>query len=186
MSGPVFEGAPPSLRLFIASWPSDQQREELGRVLPKIEWASGGRRIPVANYHLTLAFLGSVPSERVDAIREAVSRLKAAAFDLRLDRVEYFPKSKVLCLGASELPEAAHTLVQGLWQVLVRVGLQQEVRPFKAHLTLARHVERRPACGPIDPVSWPVDRIALVESKTLPEGPVYTPLGFWPLTSSST
>jgi len=186
MSEPAVEGAPPSLRLFFASWPSDRQREELGRVLPKIEWASGGRRISVANYHLTLAFLGSVPSERVDAVREAASRVKAPAFELLLDRVEYFPKPKVLCLGASELPDATRILVQELWRALVRLGFKQDVRPFKAHLTLARHVERRPACGAIDPIAWPVDRIALVESKTLPEGPVYTPLDFWPLTSSST
>jgi 2'-5' RNA ligase len=186
MSGPVAGGAPQSLRLFLASWPTDPQREALGRVLPKIEWASGGRRVPVTNYHLTLAFLGAVQVDRVDAIREALGRLRAPAFELLLDRVEYLPKSRVLCLAASQLPDAAQTLVQELWRALVRLGFKQEVRPFKGHLTLARNVERRPACGAVDPIVWPVDRIALVESKTLPEGPVYAPLGFWPLSSSST
>jgi RNA 2',3'-cyclic 3'-phosphodiesterase len=173
-------------RLFFASWPTDELRVDLGQVLPKIEWASGGRRVSVANYHLTLAFLGDVPATRVDAVREAVCRVRSPAFDLHLDRIEYWSKPQVLCLAASAPPDAARTLVQGLWRVLDRAGFKADVRPFKAHLTLARKVERPPANRAIDPITWRVDRLALVESIGTPEGPVYTPLVFWPLTSSST
>jgi RNA 2',3'-cyclic 3'-phosphodiesterase len=179
-------GAAENHRLFLASWPTDDHRAELAQVLPKIEWASGGRRVPVASYHLTLAFLGGVPSARLDAVRRAADQARASAFDLAFDRLEYWPKPRVLCLVASTLPGAAHTLVQELWRVLVRAGFTQDVRPFKAHLTLARKVERPPPDHAIAPIPWRVDRFALIESTSTTDGPLYTPLAFWPLTSSST
>jgi len=179
-------GAPENHRLFFASWPTDEHRAELGRTLPKIEWASGGRRVPVASYHLTLAFLGGVPSARLDTVRQAADKVRASAFDLAFDRIEYWPKPRVLCLVASTLPDAAHTLVRELWRVLVRAGFTQDVRPFKAHMTLARKLERPPPDHTIDPIPWRVDRFALIESSNTTDGPVYTPLAFWLLTSSST
>lgn len=180
------KATPASHRLFVASWPREGWRERFGATLEKIEWASGGRRVPVGNYHLTLAFLGQVAADRVAAVEAALGRIHAPAFELTLDRVDYWPKPRVLCAVATELPQAASTLVALLWQVLVRLGFKQEVRPFKAHLTLARHVERRPKGGTMTPVAWPVDRIALVESRNTSEGPVHAPLAFWPLSSSST
>ncbi|HZF17351.1 MAG TPA: RNA 2',3'-cyclic phosphodiesterase [Steroidobacteraceae bacterium] len=173
-------------RLFVASWPTDGWRAEYGAALPKLEWASGGRRVAVANYHLTFAFLGPVADERIDAVRSGLGHIKANAFDVALDRLEYWPKPKVLCLVASVLPEPATALVGELWRALVRLGFKQDVRPYKAHLTLARHVERRPQGGAIDPIAWPVERIALVESTASEDGVTYTPLAFWPFTSSST
>jgi 2'-5' RNA ligase len=179
-------GATDSHRLFFASWPTDERRAELGQVLPRIEWASGGRRVPVASYHLTLAFLGAVPRARLDTVRQAADKVRASAFDLVFDRIEHWPKPRVLCLVASTLPDAAHALIQELWRVLVRAGFTQDVRPFKAHLTLARKLERPPPDHAIDPIPWRVDRFALIESSSTMDGPVYTPLAFWPLTSSST
>ncbi len=173
-------------RLFVASWPTDRWRAEHGASLPKLEWASGGKRVAVANYHLTLAFLGQVGDDRIDAVRTGLGRVRAASLGIVLDRLEYWPKPRVLCLVASALPEPAHALVAELWRALVRLGFKQDVRPFKAHLTLARHVERPPQDGAIGPVDWPIDRIALVESTTGADGVIYTPLAFWPLTSSST
>lgn len=173
-------------RLFVASWPAEGWREQFGATVEKLEWASGGRRVPVSNYHLTLAFLGPVAADRVAAVEGALGRIRAPAFELTLDRVDYWPKPRVLCAVASELPQAALALVSLVWQAMVRLGFKQEVRPFKAHLTLARHVERRPRGGAMTPIPWPVDRIALFESRNSGEGPGYTPLAFWPLSSSST
>lgn len=175
-----------SQRLFIASWPADAHREALGSALPRLEWASGGRRVPVANYHLTLAFLGAVAVTRLDALRAAAAQLKGCAAVIALDRIEYWPKPQVLCLVASVTPPAVRILIQRLWQALAQTGFKPDVRPFKAHVTLARKVERPPAARPVDPIAWPIDRLALVESLTTPEGPAYMPLAFWPLTSSST
>jgi 2'-5' RNA ligase len=178
--------AEPSHRLFFGSWPTDAEREALGAVLPRLEWASGGRRVPIANYHLTLAFLGTVAAARLDAVRAAAAQVKSSAAVIQLDRIEYWAKPQLLCLVASETPLGLRLLVQELWQALARIGFKPDVRPFKAHVTLARKVERPPASRSVSPVPWAVDRLALVESIGTPEGPAYTPLAFWPLTSSST
>jgi 2'-5' RNA ligase len=178
--------AKPSHRLFFGSWPTDAEREALGAVLPRLEWASGGRRVPVGNYHLTLAFLGMVAATRLEVVKEAAAQVESPAAVIQLDRIEYWPKPQVLCLAASETPLAVRSLAQELWQALARIGFKPDVRPFKAHVTLARKVERPPASHPVSPVAWPVGRLALVESIGTPEGPAYTPLAFWPLTSSST
>ena len=186
MTAPPGKPTSASHRLFVASWPHDGWRERFGGALQKIEWASGGRRVPVGNYHLTLAFLGPVATERVALVEAALGRIRAPAFELTFDRVDYWPKPQILCALATELPPAAPKLVALLWQTLVRLGFKQDVRPFKAHLTLARRVERRPTGGAMTPIAWPVDRVALVESRSTSDGPVYKPLAFWPLSSSST
>ncbi len=178
--------AEPAHRLFFGSWPLDAERAALGAVLPRLDWASGGRRVPVANYHLTFAFLGTVAASRLEVVREAAAQVRSPATAIELDRIEYWPKPQVLCLVASEPPLAVRSLVQELWQALARIGFKPDVRPFKAHVTLARKVERPPASHLVSPVAWPVGRLALVESIGTPEGPAYTPLAFWPLTSSST
>ena len=178
--------AQPLHRLFFASWPTDEEREALDAVLPRLEWASGGRRVPTPNYHLTFAFLGTVAATRLAAVREAAAEVRSPAAVIALDRIEYWQKPRVLCLVASETPPAVRALVQELWQVLARLGFKPDVRPFRAHVTLARKVERPPASHPVSPVAWPVGRLALVESIGTPDGPAYTPLAFWPLISSST
>jgi 2'-5' RNA ligase len=186
MTGPVEAGRPATHRLFFASWPGDERRTKLDAMLRKVAWASGGRRVPAANYHLTLAFLGAVPAARLPAIRAMAATLRAAAFDLRLDRLEYLRRSRVLCLTASSVPDAAQSLVGALWQKLATLGFKPDVRPFMAHLTLVRKVERPPTNQTVEPLDWRVDALSLVESVTAPAGPVYTPLATWPLTSSST
>jgi len=186
MSAPGERGPPRTHRLFFASWPGEKRQLELDRKLRNVAWASGGRRVAAANYHLTFAFLGSVRADRLEAIKGAAQTLRAAAFDLRLDQLEYFPKSRVLCLSESSPSEAAQDLVRALWQKLAALGFKPEVRPFKAHLTLARKVERPPRERAVAAIEWPVDALSLVESVTAPEGSIYTPLDTWPLTSSST
>jgi 2'-5' RNA ligase len=181
------ETAPPKThRLFFASWPGEERRLQLERKLRNVAWASGGRRVAASHYHLTFAFLGSVRADRLEAITAAAGALRAAAFDLCLDQLEYFPKARVLCLSESSPNEAAQNLVRALWQKLAALGFKPEVRPFKAHLTIARKVERPPRERSVAAVDWRVDALSLVESVTAPEGSVYTPLAAWPLISSST
>ena len=51
---------------------------------------------------------------------------------------------------------------------------------FRPHVTLARKVYRPPRVMEIDPVTWSLADFVLVDSKTLPEGSVYTVLERFP------
>ena len=58
----------PERRLFFALWPDDGLRDQLRRVSEPAVRLAGGRPVPPANYHLTLAFLGGLPADRLDAV----------------------------------------------------------------------------------------------------------------------
>src|SRR5438094_823293 len=53
-------------------------------------------------------------------------------------------------------------------------GFSPDLKPFHAHVTVARKVARAPAAQPLSPVQWTVDGFALIESRTEPTGPVYS------------
>jgi 2'-5' RNA ligase len=169
------------LRLFFALWPDDAVCHALAAAARPLLDACRGRRIPKRNYHLTLAFLGSVPEEQLDALRAAAGRVRAEPFDLRLDTHGHWRGPKVAWLGCSGPPPAARALAAALWAALAPIGFQPDPRPFRPHLTVLRGC---PACdwpGPVAPVDWLVRDFALVRSETLPEGPRYSVLERWPL-----
>ncbi len=74
-----------SLRLFFALPCPPPLAERIGR------WRDGrplpGRQVATANLHLTLAFLGQVPSARLEALLDMAAAIEAAPFDLCLDRL---------------------------------------------------------------------------------------------------
>ena len=60
-------------------------------------------------------------------------------------------------------------------------GVGPEGRPDVPHLPLARKLARNPGSPALAPLDWPVERFALVESCTHPDGVRYQPLRFWDL-----
>ena len=84
-------------------------------------------------------------------------------FALGWGRPELWPHGlAVLC--PEVVPEALQQLHTQLGQALQQRGLRTDSRPFRPHLTLARHAQaaRLPAQGPV--FNWPVAGYALVES----------------------
>jgi 2'-5' RNA ligase len=131
------------------------------------------------NLHLTLAFLGHLPAARRDDAVAVAESIAAARFDLCLDRLGYWKHNRILWAGG----ESAHleALAGELASRLRTAGFLLESRPFAAHLTLLRDA-RCPAVPQLpEPVGWPVREFVLAESTASPRGPVYRPVGRWPL-----
>jgi 2'-5' RNA ligase len=61
-------------------------------------------------------------------------------------------------------------------------GVRPDDRPFQAHMTLLRKVNRPPAALTIDPIPWSVERFSLIASVPTEGGVVYRELRSWPLT----
>ncbi len=180
-------GARP-LRLFFALWPSDDQRAALVALTGPVIAPVAGKPVQPANLHVTLAFLGVVPGRTFVHLVEIGGRSAGQAVDLAFQRLEYWPKPRVVVAVPASVPPAGLQLVDQLWIELEALGYEREHWPWQPHLTLVRHVRQAPSSGfgPTLPVGaangaatgW---QLALVESSTHSEGVRYRPLATWPL-----
>jgi len=143
--------------------------------------SSGGRPVRAGNLHVTLAFLGVVPEARLVALA-AIARQAAASClgggPLAFDHLEYWRAAQLLCALPTAPPAWTADLARGLQDLsagrgLVGFGITRQFRP---HVTLARGVQCPPSVMQMQPVTWGFTDFVLVDSKTLPEGSVYTVL----------
>lgn len=151
-------------RLFFALWPSEAARRELAALARELAVRSGGRPAPEAKIHLTLAFLGDTPADRLGAALEAARSVPGERFLARLDCVGSFARSGVAWAGMSKLPPQLTALARDLSSALASAGFALEDRAFAAHATLARRIRRRVVAEAIAPIEWQAVRFALVES----------------------
>lgn len=114
-----------------------------------------GRYAPAENHHVTLAFLGEVPPERLPDARNVLARC-AAAFPapvLTLDSLDCFGRrtNGILILRVRSEPPLG-PLHDRLVRALAGADLPADPGPFSPHITLARHAslpDVLPACPPV-------------------------------------
>jgi 2'-5' RNA ligase len=167
-------------RLFFALWPTDAVRAQLAAAIES--YAALGRAIAARNLHVTVVFLGAVAEDRVVLVREAAKLTLIGNFMLHLDRMEFWRRSSLVALTAARTPSQLLTIVDGLRGGLRERGFElRDHDTFRPHVTLVRDVARGPAAAAVTPVQWPVESLALVESKVGQRGSDYTVLDEWPL-----
>lgn len=167
-------------RLFFALWPDDGVREAIHGAAGAAVRTCGGRAVPAADYHLTLAFLGSIPASRVSDVSAAAQPLTLPAFSLTLDRFGWFQRPRVAWLGTETTPPPLSRFVADLWVALGPVALWgpgEAPANFHPHVTLCRKALRRPeAAAPAHPIPWQPRDFVLAQSVTSQEGARYTVL----------
>ncbi len=170
-------------RLFFALWPTPEARALTHSLALHAVAESQGRPVHEQNLHLTLAFLHYVETTRLDCIGRAARRVQAASagFSITLDRLGYWPRSRILFAAPAEPPAALGALEQCLWRELADCDFIPERRAFQPHVTLARQALAPSTSALPCPVAWSVDRFALVESITGQRVPSYHTLASWTL-----
>ncbi len=183
-------------RLFLAIWPDAALATRLHDLACQALAPGQGRAIEAGNLHLTLAFLGTIDQAGRACIESGAGDHRPRAFTLTIDCLGYWPRSHILWAGCSQTPELLHQWAERLRGVLAHCGLTADVRPYRTHITLARHVRRYRGIGRggkvaarmrrervdgIDPLEWPVRALTLVASETRQHGARYTVLREWPL-----
>lgn len=169
-----------NLRLFFALWPDNEVREALyhtGKWLYK-HW--GGRRMRANTLHITLAFLGDIPAAQLPAVMACAESIHAEAFELLLEKADYWRHNQIGWLGANALPAQYIALVKQLHNALSKAALPTDQRAHVPHVTLLRNTPggKIPVC---EPIHWPIHNFVLVRSNPDPCGAHYEVIKRWQL-----
>jgi len=175
---------PAAVRLFVAVNPDEHFVHQLATQLDawRLQLRIGWSRPRV--WHLTLAFLGDWPREKLPALEDSLREALAGAgpFAVTPGEIGGFPdlsRPRVLFLHMAsggrleELAAAVRTGVDGVWP-----EGPQDRKPFRPHLTFARIKRPLPSSqrellrqihfAPWSPFS--VEQVRLVRSELRPEG----------------
>ena len=144
-------------RLFIGVPLGDDARREidarLRRALPD---GVPGRAVPVANWHLTLRFLGATRVDQLATIRE---RLRSAelgdAFRVRFGGLGAFPRprsARVVWIAVTEGAERLRELARMAEDAARAAGFAPEEKAYTPHLTISRPQPPRNVTGTLERV----------------------------------
>ena len=185
-----------TIRAFVAIELSEEIKQALRGVQVKLKTMPGADRVRwVApnNMHLTLKFLGEVPTVRVKELTGALEQVSTdwAPFTLTARALGCFPNTRrpnVVWVGLEGDLGQLTELAQQIETTYAQLGFPPEGRPFAPHLTLGRiprevrpadraelgtTIEKFPRAdyGTLD-----VSTVYFIQSDLRPAGPIYTKL----------
>lgn len=171
--------AEPTQRLFFALWPSALEQHALAQAAHKVARHSGGRAVPEDKLHLTLAFLGSVAQRRLGELSKiagacATQLASDGPLLLTFTRLEHWARPQVFAAIATGGTESARALAEALKDALCAAGFAPDLKPFRAHVTVARKVAHPPPPAMLRPIDWSLHTFALLDSRTEAAGPIYS------------
>ena len=134
----------PTVRAFIAVAISPMIRNEARKTLrPIIEAYPNVKWVEEENFHVTLKFLGTVPTVELHRVVAAVERgcRKFEQFDLVFEGVGAFPNAdspRSIWIGVREGAREIRELARRIEAELAELGYPAENREFTPHLTVGR------------------------------------------------
>jgi 2'-5' RNA ligase len=164
-------------RLFFALWPDPVLKAAIAFAARTPARAVAGRRVRDESLHLTLLFLGEVAADAEARLVQAAAGVRAAPFELVLDRVGSFFRSRALWVGPGQVPAQLGELRRQLETAAGAAAVPFDPKPLVPHVTCYRDVRRALDPAPIEPLRWPVRAFALVHSA----GGQYHVVSQWPL-----
>jgi 2'-5' RNA ligase len=172
---------PDRIRAFFALVPDEAVRLQFLALAREVARRSRGRSISGEHVHLTLAFLGDVPTQSLESIRDIGEAMPRTGASLAFDTLGAWRASGVAWVAPSVLPSALGTLHARLYAALTEAGFALENRPFRPHVTLARRCVQPHPRQQSTPIHWPVRKLSLIGSELRADGPVHTTLAEWTL-----
>ncbi len=156
------------------------------------------RWVKADSIHLTLKFLGQVPSDQLDMITSSLRNAVAAHphFMLEVSGAGCFPnlhRPRVVWVGVTEAGNRLHAVQRAVENAIAPLGYPTEQRDFTPHLTLGRlardvrQVDQKKIGDAVQAARvgslgrWEVTEVALIKSDLKPTGAQYTVLTHAPL-----
>lgn len=124
-------------RLFLALLPDAAGRAALQAHVAAWRWNADAVRYAPQDWHVTLHFLGAVPQARLDELRAGLD-VPLEPFELHWGEPALWPHGLAVLLPLAVPPPLRH-LHDALGQRLRQLGVPTDERPYRPHLTLARH-----------------------------------------------
>lgn len=166
----------------------------LSRLLDHLRPFAHIRWSPPYNLHITTRFIGEWPEERLDELRSTLRSIPTCrAVPLSVAGLGWLPDARsprVLFCGVRS-DDRLTELAARTSHALAELGVEQESRAFKPHLTLARVrdpqislVKLQQAISQLQEQefgSWTAGSFHLYLSRTGPAGSIYTQLAEIPL-----
>jgi 2'-5' RNA ligase len=175
------------LRLFFALQPTLEQSTALAEEVAPLVAQLGVQASPPENLHATLCFVGAIDPARLDALRAAAASLRGRPVRLRFDALEYWETPKILCATSSGDSSSASELAIALGEAAVAAGFSPDIKPFRAHLTLARKISATQAATVpwplplVPPIAVRADKFVLMSSRREGAVSIYSAVDSWAL-----
>jgi 2'-5' RNA ligase len=174
-------------RLFVAIRPPEHIRDLL---IDAMDDSADFRWQDEDQLHLTLRFVGEVERPVANDLADALGRVRAPSFELRIAGAGRFEQRDSGALWAGVEPrEPTAALAAKIERICQSVGLDPERRAYHPHITLARWKGRRTRevkaflerTGSLSSDPFPVDEFILFESRLSRHGAHYEEVACYPL-----
>ena len=125
-------------RCFVALSPDDASRDAL--TSSAIAIPDNARRVPYAQLHLTVAFIGALPFSLGDALAQRLREHALSFAPARVTRLECWPGQTRprLIVATLALTDDFVALDWHVRSSMIDTGLPVDARAFRPHITLAR------------------------------------------------
>ncbi|MCD6529663.1 RNA 2',3'-cyclic phosphodiesterase [Candidatus Bathyarchaeota archaeon] len=138
------------------------------------------------NIHITLRFLGEIPSTTVDSVVDVMDKVRFTPFTVKILGVGAFPnlrRPSVVWAGITEGVDELKDIFRQIESGLIEIGFKPEPKGFSPHITLAR-VRRGFNRGAVAPKvlelrdfefgEFRAETLRLKKSVLTPRGPIYS------------
>jgi len=127
-----------SKRLFIGLELPQSCKATLQALDPRLK---GLRWLPAEQLHLTLSFLGEVPTARIEVLSQGLSEVRVPPFFLPLRDIGVFNvwgRPSVVWVGVGQGHPHLFALHRRVQDAVLRTGLEPDLKPFHPHVTVGR------------------------------------------------
>jgi 2'-5' RNA ligase len=181
------------MRTFIAIELPEEIKNSLARLQEELK-SSGAdvKWVEPKNIHLTLKFLGEIEDNKCERVAGAIEDITAEIkpFYIRLASLGAFPKMnfpRVIWVGMDKGDLEAKKIADRLEEVMSKIGIPKEDRPFSSHITIGRvrsPLNRDRLVNALGNLTYnfsgipefKVTKITFFKSTLMPKGPVYEAL----------
>lgn len=172
--------SPSTQRIFIGLWPDKAAQTALHSLSAVALQHCGGRALRPDQWHITLAFLGSLSTQDVDSLCVQASGWRLPTAPFCIDHYGRFKQAGIVWVGSQETLSLRQMAAchQQLWKYLLPLGYRPEQRPFVPHVSLLRQAASYPLneLPSFRPFDWHSTHCYVVESRPTAQGTHYIPL----------